>query len=126
MKKYMMIMIAAFTMHYTNAQEATKKTETVVIQTSAQCGQCKERIENALNYTKGIVFAELDDETKKVTVKYKTSVVTVAQIKQKLAEIGYSADEVKATEEGFNELPACCKPGGMDKKVSLRKKVFNL
>jgi periplasmic mercuric ion binding protein len=117
MKKYLMIMIAAFTMHYTNAQEATKKkTETVVIQTSAQCGDCEERIESALNYLKGVVFAELDNETKKVTVKYKTSALTVAQIKQKIAETGYAADEVKATEEGIDKLPACCKPGGMDKK----------
>ena len=89
MKKYMMIMIAAFTMHYATAQQATKKkTETVIIQTSAQCGDCEERIESALNYLKGVVFAELDNDTKKVTVKYKTSVLTVTQIKQKLAETG--------------------------------------
>jgi copper chaperone CopZ len=117
MKKYLMIMIAAFTMHYVTAQEATKKkTQTVIIQTSAQCGDCEERIESALNYLKGVVFAELDNDTKKVTVKYKTSVLTVVQIKQKLAEIGYSADDVKATEEAVNKLPACCRPGGMDKK----------
>jgi mercuric ion binding protein len=34
-----------------------KKVEEAVIQTSAQCGDCKERIEGKLNYTKGVVFA---------------------------------------------------------------------
>jgi len=35
-----------------------QKTITSQIQTSAQCGDCKERIEGKLNYTKGIKFAE--------------------------------------------------------------------
>ena len=103
-------------MYYSNAQETVKKkTEIIVIQTSAECGKCKDRIENALNYTKGIVYAELDNETKKVTVKYKTAVLSDSQIKQKIAEIGYDADEVKAKEEAVNKLPTCCKPGGMSK-----------
>ncbi len=111
MKKYTLILLAAFTMHYSNAQEASRKrTETIIIQTSAQCEDCEERIENALNYLKGVVFAELDNETKKVTVKYKRGIVTVDQIKQTLAETGYSADEVKATEAGLNKLPTCCRP----------------
>jgi len=49
------------------SQEKKSKFQTVIIQTSAECGDCKERIENGLNYTKGISFAELDLETKKVT-----------------------------------------------------------
>jgi cation transport ATPase len=47
-----------------------QKSITIQIQTSAQCGDCKERIEGKLNYTKGIKFAELNDQTKIVTVKY--------------------------------------------------------
>ena len=95
------------------AQETSaKRTETIIIQTSAQCDDCKERIENALNYTKGVSFAELDLETKKVTVKYKTGLITPEQIKQKIAEIGYDADDVKAEKAGFDKLPTCCKPGG--------------
>jgi copper chaperone CopZ len=36
----------------------------VTIQTNALCGDCKERIETALNQTKGVVYAELNMETK--------------------------------------------------------------
>ena len=89
-----------------------KKIEEAVIQTSAQCGDCKERIESKLNYTKGVVFAELDLESKKVTVRYKTKSISLQEIKQDIASIGYSADDVKAKEEDVLKLPKCCQPGG--------------
>jgi len=89
-----------------------KKIEEAVIQTSAQCGDCKERIESMLNYTKGVVFAELDLESKKVTVRYKTKSISLQEIKQAIASIGYSADDVKAKEEDVLKLPKCCQPGG--------------
>ena len=89
-----------------------KKVEEAVIQTSAQCGDCKQRIESKLNYTKGVVFAELDLESKKVTVRYKTKSISLQQIKQTIASIGYSADDVKAKEEDVLKLPKCCQPGG--------------
>ena len=111
MKKYLLILASIFTMYYLNAQEVSKnkKTETIVIQTSAICEDCKERIEGGLNYIKGVVFAELNDNTKKVTVKYKTEIISPQQIKEKIAEIGYDADEVKASKVGFDKLPTCCK-----------------
>lgn len=113
MKKYILIIVSLVTMQFVSGQEATKgkKVETIEIQTSAICEDCKERIENALNYTKGVVFAELNNETKKVTVKYKINVISPLQIKQKITEIGYDADELKAKNEGFQKLPMCCRPG---------------
>lgn len=107
----MMLFFALFMITGTYAQQ--KKTETVVIHTSAICGDCKERIENALNYTKGVVFAELNLDTKDVTVKYKTKKITKEEIKQKIVETGYDADELKANPEAIEELPMCCRPGGM-------------
>jgi copper chaperone CopZ len=99
-----------------SAQEKKSKLETVVIQTSAECGDCKDRIEEGLNYTKGVKFAELDLETKKVTVKYMPSKITLQQVKEKISSIGYDADEVKAIPEAVQKLPACCQPGGMKKQ----------
>ncbi len=93
--------------------QKAEKSKTIIIQTSAECGDCKERIEGKLNYTKGIKFAELNLENKKVTVKFSTSKITVTEIKQIIAAIGYDADEVKATKEAVEKLPLCCQPGGM-------------
>lgn len=92
-----------------NAQEL-KKVEEVMIQTSAKCGDCEVRIEDALNYMKGVKFAELNNDTKVVTVRYKTKTVSLDEIKEKIASVGYDADDVKAKEEGIAKLPACCKP----------------
>ena len=52
---------------------ADGKFETIKIKTSSQCGECKERIEEALAFEKGVKTAELDVETKIVTVTYKKS-----------------------------------------------------
>ncbi len=89
-----------------------KNIETTLIQTSAQCGDCKERIESKLNYTKGVVFAELDLDSKKVNVKFKPATISKEQIKEIIASIGYDADDVKAKSEDVLKLPKCCQPGG--------------
>ena len=95
--------------------QSTAKVETADIQTSAECGSCKTRIEDKLNYTAGIKFAELDLETKKVLVKFNPKKISLAEIKTILSETGYDADEVKAVPAAVEKLPACCKPGGMKK-----------
>ncbi len=115
MKQLMLIIVAIFIAGTSFSQEKTSKFETVVIQTSAQCGDCKERIEEGLNYMKGVSFAELDLESKKVTVKFNTSKVSLDEVKKKINTIGYDADDYKADSEAVLKLPACCQPGGMEK-----------
>ena len=105
----MIIFIAFLAMSF--KQDA--KTQMVTIKTSAECGECKERIESKLNYTKGVVFAELDFKTQVLTVKFKPTKITLEQIKQIVSDLGYDADDVKANAEAQNELPKCCQPGGM-------------
>ena len=90
---------------------AQKKIKTVEIKTSAECGMCKDRIEDELNYTKGIVYAELTVESKILKVRYKTKKISLENIRLKLADIGYDADDVKASPEKVAKLPNCCQPG---------------
>lgn len=91
----------------TNAQ----KSNTIEFHTSAQCGMCKETIEGALNYERGIQFVELNMENMFLTVKYKTKIHNEDSIKKLVAELGYSAGEVGANEKAMNDLPKCCQPG---------------
>ncbi len=116
MKKFLIVLIGMFILNSANAQEKKSKYETVIIQTSAECGDCKGRIEDGLNYTKGVKFAELDLETKKVTVKYYPKKISLQQVKEKINSIGYDADELKAKSEIVKKLPLCCQPGGMKKQ----------
>jgi len=115
MKKTLLISLFLLVGTVLFAQKVAK-TETIIIQTSAQCGDCKERIESKLNYTKGVKFAELDLTTMKVTVKFTTNKIDSQKIKSIIAKIGYDADEVKALESDVKKLPMCCQPGGMEHK----------
>lgn len=105
-----MLMFAGFSFG-----QKTTKMVVAKIQTSAECGSCKTRIEDKLNYTPGIKYAELNLDDKKVTVKYNSEKITLDQIRTILSETGYDADDVKAIPEAVEKLPACCKPGGMEK-----------
>jgi len=86
--------------------------DTVYIKTSALCGDCKDRIETALNFEKGVKFAELNLETKVATCVYKPTKVTLAQLRLALVRAGYDADEMKADPEAVKLLPKCCQPVG--------------
>ncbi len=91
------------------AQEEEKKLDTVKIMTSAQCGMCKTRIEKTLHNTKGVKDAGLDLKTKIVAVVYKPWITSPDKIREAITDVGYDADQKKADEKVYENLPACCK-----------------
>ena len=90
---------------------SAQKSKTIEFHTSAQCGMCKNAIEGAMNFERGIQFVELNLDNMFLTVKYKTKIHTEKSVKKLVAELGYSAGEVKANEKAMNQLPKCCQPG---------------
>ena len=106
--KNLILIIALFASTLSFGQE-------MKIQTSAECGSCKTRIEKGLNYTKGVKFAELDLGTKIVTVGFNSKKISETEIKKVISEMGYDADDVKANQVAVKALPMCCQPGGMKK-----------
>lgn len=91
-----------------SAQEV-KKSDTLVVQTSAVCGMCKERIEQGLAFGKGIKKATLDEKSKEVTVLFNPSKTTPEAIRTAISKLGYDADGVAADPDAYKKLPACCK-----------------
>ena len=73
--------------------QKTPRTQTVVIHTSAECGQCEERLEKELNFTKGVVAADLDLETRNVTIEYNPKKTDAAKLKTVIVNTGYDADD---------------------------------
>jgi periplasmic mercuric ion binding protein len=108
MKRYLIfftflaLAIAAFA-------QTSKKIEEIKILTSAECGMCKETIERAMAYEPGVVKADLNVETKVLTVKYKPKKTSPEKLKLVVSKTGYDADEVQADAKAYNELNACCK-----------------
>ncbi|PWK17181.1 copper chaperone CopZ [Arcicella aurantiaca] len=88
---------------------ANGKTQTVKIKTSAVCGMCQDKIENAFKTIKGVEKVALDLESNILTIDFDNKKVSVSELKSTLTKLGYDANELKATKEGFEKLPHCCK-----------------
>ena len=110
MKK--IILIASLFLSCITLGQKKQTIDTVYIKTSSLCGDCKERIESALNFQKGVKFSELNLDTKIATCVYKPSKVSLNELRLALVRVGYDADEMKADPEAVKLLPKCCQPGG--------------
>lgn len=88
------------------AQQSTIKTETFVV--SGNCGECKERIENAADI-KGVKKTTWDEKTHVATVIFDSTKTSVQQVKQAIAAHGHDAGEIKASDKAYNGLPKCCR-----------------
>ena len=88
------------------------QTAEVKIKTSAQCDECKERIEKALAFEKGIKSATVNTNDQIATVIYYDKRTNPEKIRETIANIGYDADDIPAKKESYDKLPKCCKKGG--------------
>ncbi|MHC1775661.1 MAG: heavy-metal-associated domain-containing protein [Lentimicrobium sp.] len=85
------------------------KTVDLEIKTSAQCTMCKETIEKAMAFEKGVIKYELVVETKILKVTYKPSKTSPETIRKAVSDVGYDADDVAADPEAYQKLADCCK-----------------
>ncbi|MCK9481354.1 MAG: cation transporter [Bacteroidia bacterium] len=93
----------------TNPQK--KKMQTESFQVNGCCGDCKERIEDALDI-KGIRYAHWNKETHILTVTFNVNIITLDEIHNKIAAVGHDTDLVKASDSAYNALPDCCQYRG--------------
>lgn len=87
------------------------KFETVSIKTSAVCGMCKDRLEKNIAFEKGVRSVSLDDETKVLTIEYRTGKNDKERLKKAISRLGYDADDMPADQKAHDRLPACCQKG---------------
>lgn len=93
----------------TGSAAFAQRGETVQIKTTGECGMCKKSIEKEMGLTKGVKKADLDVETHVLTVTYNPKKVTLDEIRQRIAKLGYDADDVHAENKAYSKLPDCCK-----------------
>ncbi len=86
-----------------------RKKEKIIILTSAVCDQCQTRIESSLLGQKGIYSAELNLDTKALTVVFNPDKISASEIRSFVSNLGYDADDIKRNQAAFDNLPACCK-----------------
>ena len=119
MKKYWLIGVFAILSAFlaapaAQAQDKPAQAGELKIKTSAQCSMCKEAIEKALSFEKGVKYANLDVDSKVLTIRYKASKTSPDKLRQAVAKVGYDADQVPAVQAAYDKLPDCCKKGAHD------------
>ena len=86
------------------------------------CEECKTRIETYLKRHDGVTYVLVNWRQKNVTVKYLTDRINIEEIKTAIANSGYDADDVPATEDAYKRLPKTCKKpedGGPNKAPNI-------
>lgn len=106
MKSLKVFIIAILTINFAFAGD---NPQVVKIKTSAVCGMCKRKIEKNLAFEKGIEDVNLDVPSKILTVKFNSKKTSIAEIKKKVSETGYDADEVPSDPVAYEKLSSCCK-----------------
>lgn len=106
MKKFRIIALAVLSFGIVNTVSAQTKTETFKV--SGNCGMCKSKIEKAAKDA-GAKSAEWNEDTKMLTVSFKSSTTNTAKIQKSIAKVGYDNAGAKATQESYDKLHGCCK-----------------
>lgn len=109
MKRFL-ISIAILSASPVFVQAQVKPLETAKIKTpTVGCEACKTRIETYLRRYDGVTYILVNWRRKETTVKYLTDRINIEEIKTAIANAGYDADDVLATEDAYKRLPKTCK-----------------
>lgn len=96
------IMVYQFLKQKTGVSLVTK-----TFKASGNCSLCKNRIETALE-VRGVNKATWDPNTEMVTVLFNPKVTDLEKLQRLVADAGHDTATVKASDEVYGQLPACC------------------
>lgn len=92
----------------TQAQEKKNKNAKHDVAVNGNCEMCKKRIEKAAFSVKGVKSAEYHTNDHMLHLILNEEKCSVLDVKKAVAKVGHDTDEVKATEEEYNNLHGCC------------------
>ncbi|AMS26576.1 hypothetical protein AEM51_05595 [Bacteroidetes bacterium UKL13-3] len=83
--------------------------QTVKFKTSAVCEMCKETLEKAMAYEKGVKESNLNVDSKILSITFDPKKTSIEKLKIAVSKTGYDADELPAEPKAYEHLNACCK-----------------
>ena len=107
MKTFNLFLLAFFLMFCATDVSGQEMT-TEKFKVYGNCGMCKKTIETGVNGLEGIKSAKWDVETKIMKVKFDLEVISLLEIKKKIAAVGYDTAEERADDEVYKNLHRCC------------------
>jgi copper chaperone CopZ len=117
MKQLVSVIILLVVVSFANAQGSKMYnskldgpfTTVKTIKVNGVCEMCEHAIEGALKRSPAIYFADWDEESKLLLVKYNRTMISAQKIEEMVAATGHSTAHVKADTNAVNALPECCK-----------------
>jgi len=91
------------------------------LEVNGVCMMCKERIEKAAVKTKGVKSAIWNVKTHELKLIFDERKTDVNAIKKNIVAVGHDTMELKATEEAYNSVHACCRYRDEDVKADHKK-----
>jgi copper chaperone CopZ len=107
MKTRMLIVTLAAMMSMPSLFAQDTKTEKFKV--AGNCGMCEKRIENVAKSLEGVSFADWDKETKMLEVTFDSEKTNLHKIHKAIADVGHDTEMHRASDEVYNNLPACCR-----------------
>ena len=107
MKTKIILALCCFVFSIASAFAQDKTTETIKVY--GNCEMCKEKIEGALKKQDGVISKRWDQATLMLTVTFDPVKITINQIGEKIAAVGYDNQYATATDASYNQLHPCCK-----------------
>lgn len=114
MKTKILSLVAVFLMG-TATVFAGNKTEKFLV--NGKCEMCEKRIEMAALSVVGVSKADWNKETKEISVTLDDTKTTAQKVHDAIAAVGHDTNLVKAKDEVYKKLAACCKYDRSDLKA---------
>jgi copper chaperone CopZ len=114
MKPIIPSILFLFVAFHITAQKTSKAPVTTTFWVAGVCGMCEKAIESSLD-TKGILKADFELSNNQLTVTYKPSKISEAQIHSLLNEAGYDTEKSTCTAEQYARVHGCCKYRELEK-----------
>jgi len=107
-KNIILVLLIAFTGFSVQAQQV-KKNAKYTIEVNGNCEQCQKRIQKAALSVSGVKSASWNVETHQLSLLLNEEKCSLLDVKKAIAKVGHDTEDVKATDEVYENLHSCCK-----------------
>ncbi|MCF6128304.1 metal transporter [Flavobacterium sp. AS60] len=109
MKNIVLGMMLLFVALSTQAQDKKNKNAKYEFEVNGNCEQCKKRIQKAAFSVAGVKSADWNIDDHMLHVIINEEKCSLLDVKKAVAKVGHDTEEVKATDEVYENLHSCCK-----------------
>ena len=108
MKNIITVLLLVLVGFSAQAQEKKNKNAKYVTEVNGNCEQCQKRIQKAAYSVPGVKSAAWNIETHQLSLILNEEKTSALSVKKAIAKVGHDTDEVKATNEDYDNLHHCC------------------